>query len=93
VAYLLNARIVEPEKRPLIGNGFLTRNNGVTVGSGFSVRSVPRLYKEDKIPLRESLETAVRGVGYLLEMAASLRGREPGRRGTCTVGSRYQAAQ
>jgi hypothetical protein len=25
---------VEPEKQPLLGNGCVTRNNGVTVGSG-----------------------------------------------------------
>jgi hypothetical protein len=34
VAYLLNARTVEPEKQTLLGNGSVTRNNGVTVGSG-----------------------------------------------------------
>jgi hypothetical protein len=42
----------------------------------FSVRSVPKLYNEDQLSLRESPETAVRkGRGYC-EMAASLRGRE-----------------
>jgi hypothetical protein len=34
VAYLLKARTVEPEKQQLLGNGRVTRNNGVTVGSG-----------------------------------------------------------
>jgi hypothetical protein len=34
VAYLLKARTVKPEKQPLLGNGFVTRNKGVTVGSG-----------------------------------------------------------
>jgi hypothetical protein len=34
VAYLLKARIVEPERQPLLGNDFVTRNNGVTAGSG-----------------------------------------------------------
>jgi hypothetical protein len=34
VAYLLKARTVEPEKQPLLGNGGVTRNNGVIVGSG-----------------------------------------------------------
>jgi hypothetical protein len=58
----------------------------------FSVRSVRRLYNEDQLPLRESLESAVRSVGGWCEMAASLRGREPGNRGTSTVGSHYQAA-
>jgi hypothetical protein len=56
------------------------------------VWSVPRLYNEDQLPLRQSLETIVRRVGSWCEMAASLRGREPGSRGTSTVGSRYQAA-
>jgi hypothetical protein len=34
VAYLLEARIMEPEKQSLLGNGYVTRNNGVIVGSG-----------------------------------------------------------
>jgi hypothetical protein len=34
VAYLLKSRTVEPEKLPLLGNDCVTRNNGVTVGSG-----------------------------------------------------------
>jgi hypothetical protein len=34
VAYFLKARNVELEKRPLLGNSCVTRNNGVTVGSG-----------------------------------------------------------
>jgi hypothetical protein len=38
----------------------------------FSVRSVPRLYNEDHLPLRESPETAFRRVGGWCEMAASL---------------------
>jgi hypothetical protein len=58
----------------------------------FSVRSVPRLYDEDQLPLQESLESAVRRVGGWCEMAVSLRGRELGSRATSTVGSRYQAA-
>jgi hypothetical protein len=62
----------------------------------FSVRFVPRRYKEDQLlsPVRrESPETAVTRVGSWCEMAVSLRVREPGIRGTSTVGSRYQAAQ
>jgi hypothetical protein len=39
----------------------------------FSVPSVPRLYNEEQLPLRGSLETVVRGVGGWCEMAASLR--------------------
>jgi hypothetical protein len=34
VAYLLKATTVEPDKQPLLGNGCVTRNNGITVGSG-----------------------------------------------------------
>jgi hypothetical protein len=34
VAYLLKARTVEPGKQPLLGNGCVTRNNGVIVRSG-----------------------------------------------------------
>jgi hypothetical protein len=55
--------------------------------------SVPRLYNEDQLSLREGPETAVRRVGGWCETAASLRGRDPGGRGTSTVESRYQAAQ
>jgi hypothetical protein len=43
----------------------------------FSVRSVPRLYNEDQLPLRKSLEMAVRKVEGWCEMVASLREREP----------------
>jgi hypothetical protein len=42
------------------------------------VRFVPRLYNEGYLPLRESLETAVKIVGDWCEMAANLRGRGPG---------------
>jgi hypothetical protein len=59
----------------------------------FSVRSVPRLYDEGQLPLRRSLETEVRRVEGSCEMAASLRGREPGNRGSSTVQRCYQAAQ
>jgi hypothetical protein len=52
----------------------------------FYVRSVPRLYNEGQLPLRESLEMRVRR-----EMAVSLRGREPGSRGTSAVERCYQA--
>jgi hypothetical protein len=34
VAYLLKARTVGPEKQPLLGNGCVTRDSGVTVRSG-----------------------------------------------------------
>jgi hypothetical protein len=34
VAYLFKTRTVEWEKPPLVGNGCVTRNNWVTVGSG-----------------------------------------------------------
>jgi hypothetical protein len=47
------------------------------------VRSVSRLYNKGQMPL-ESLETAVRRVGGWCEVAASLRGREPGSRVTST---------
>jgi hypothetical protein len=41
VAYLLKARTMEPDKQTLQGNGYLTRNNAVTVRSGvfFTVRA------------------------------------------------------
>jgi hypothetical protein len=34
VANLPKARTVEPDKQPFLGNGCVTRNNGITVGSG-----------------------------------------------------------
>jgi hypothetical protein len=34
VAYLLKERTVKPEKQPLLHNGCVICNNGVTVGSG-----------------------------------------------------------
>jgi hypothetical protein len=68
----VKARTVEPDKQSLLGNSCVTRNNGVTVGIGVFCVSVPRLYKEDKLPLRASLETADRGVGGWCELAASL---------------------
>jgi hypothetical protein len=39
--------------------------------AAFPVRSVPSLYNEDALPLRESLETAVRRVGRWCEMAGT----------------------
>jgi hypothetical protein len=38
----------------------------------FSVLSVPRLYNEEELRLRESLETAMRRVGDWCEMTARL---------------------
>jgi hypothetical protein len=49
------------------------------------MRSLPRLYNEDKLPLWECLQTDVRKVGGWCEMAVSLRGRELGCRGTYTI--------
>jgi hypothetical protein len=42
------------------------------LGEVFSMRSVPKLYNEEQLRLRESLQTGVRRVGGLCEMAASL---------------------
>jgi hypothetical protein len=39
--------------------------------AAFSVRSVPKRYNKDHLPLRDSLETEVRSVGGWCEMAAS----------------------
>jgi hypothetical protein len=41
VAFVLKARIVEPEKQPLLGDGCVTRNIGLTAGNGifFAVRA------------------------------------------------------
>jgi hypothetical protein len=90
--YLLKARTVDTEVQPLLGNSCVTRNVGVTIGSDVFVRPLPGLYNDDQLPVRDSHETAV-GREDRREMAASLRGREPGSRGTSAVGSRYQAEQ
>jgi hypothetical protein len=50
----------------------------------FSVRSVPKLYNGDQLIIEKSLETGDRRVGGWCEMVASLRGHEPGGRGTST---------
>jgi hypothetical protein len=42
VTYLLKARIVEPQKQPLLGNGCVTRDNGVSVVSGVFCAGVPQ---------------------------------------------------
>jgi hypothetical protein len=34
VAYLLKIRTMEAEKQPLLGNGGVTSNSGITIGSG-----------------------------------------------------------
>jgi hypothetical protein len=46
--------------------------------------SVPRMYNKEQLRLPESLETAVRREPGWSETVASLRGREPGSRGTST---------
>jgi hypothetical protein len=81
VTYLLKTRIVELEKQPLIGNGSVTRNNGVTVGSG--VFCACRAESIKRRPAAD-LGTAVKSVGVWCEIAASLQGRDPGSRGTST---------
>jgi hypothetical protein len=93
VAYLLKARTVEPEKQPLVGNSYVTHTLEQLLEAVFSVWPMPSLCKEGQLPLRESLETAVRRVGGWCEMAASLHGCEPGSRRLSSVGRCYQAAQ
>jgi hypothetical protein len=62
VAYLLKARTVEPEKRPFLGNGCVTHNSGVTVGSGVLCASRTEAIDEDQLPLWASPDMAVRRV-------------------------------
>jgi hypothetical protein len=91
VVYLLKARTVELEKQPLLGNGCVTHNSGVTVGSGVLWAVPVKACNEDHLPLRESVEVAVRRVGGWCEVAATLQGCEPRSRGMSTVVSHYQA--
>jgi hypothetical protein len=64
VVYLLKAKNVEPGKEPLLGNGYVTRNNGVTVLYGSCRGCITRSSCH-----YGSLETAVRMVGCWDEMA------------------------
>jgi hypothetical protein len=103
VACLLKSRIVKPAEtvvtRQQLNNRQMlaSRDTQVTIEelskNAFSARSVPSLYNEDQLPLRENPEMVVRGVEGWCEMAARLQGREPGSRVTSTVGRRYQAEQ
>jgi hypothetical protein len=36
MSYLFKARTVAPEKKPMLGIGYVTHNNRVTVGNGVS---------------------------------------------------------
>jgi hypothetical protein len=42
--YLIKVRTVDPEKELLLGNGCVTQNNGITVGSDIFVNSLCRGY-------------------------------------------------
>jgi hypothetical protein len=55
------------------------------------MRSMPRLYKEEQLRLRESFVTAVRRVRGSCETVAGQYGREYGSCGSYGVGSHYQA--
>jgi hypothetical protein len=59
----------------------------------FPVRSLLKLYNVDQLPLRDSLEIAIRRVGGWCEMAASLQVCESGSSGMSTVGRCYPAEQ
>jgi hypothetical protein len=52
----------------------------------FSARSFLRLCNKDQLPLRESLEMAVRRVGCSCEISARLRGHEPSAEENSVVG-------
>jgi hypothetical protein len=88
VAYLSKKRIMRPEKLSLLGNVCVTLNNLLTVRSGVfcAVRIGSNCHYG-------SLEMAVRRVRDLFEMAASLRGREPGNKGSSTIVKRYHTEQ
>jgi hypothetical protein len=69
-----------------------TTEHAVVEGT-LSVLSVTGLYNGDRPSLRDSPETAVSRVGGWCDMAASLRGHEPGNTGTSIVGRCLQAEQ
>jgi hypothetical protein len=76
VAYRPVVRQRLRNKQPLLSNGSVAVDTHAVIEelleALFSVRSVPRLYNEGQLQLRESLETALRSVGGRCEMAASL---------------------
>jgi hypothetical protein len=78
------------QARPFLGNGSAAIEGLLEVL--FSVWSMPRVYNEDQLPLREHSVMVVRRVGGWCVMAASLQGREPQGRGTSAVQRHYQAA-
>jgi hypothetical protein len=55
------------------------------------MRSLLRLYNEEQLRLRKSLQTAVRRIVVSCETVAGQQGREHGSRGSYGVASRYQA--
>jgi hypothetical protein len=57
VAYMLKAKIVEPEKQQWLGHGCETRNNGVTVGSSVFCAVRAEAINKGQLPLRDSPET------------------------------------
>jgi hypothetical protein len=71
------ARTVEPQKQPLLSNGCVTLNNGITLGSGvFCAVRAEAIHDED-----QSLETACPyggGFDYLHHRPASRRRRRKG---------------
>lgn len=107
VTRALRPRIVKPAatvvarerlcKRALLGHVIAAADTHSTTeelwDEMFSVRSLPRLYNDYQLSVRESSETAVRRVGGWREMADSLQGLEPTIRGTSAVWRGYRAAQ
>jgi hypothetical protein len=70
-----------------------TLNEIVECGVFYADRAEAILYNVYQLPLREILAASVRRVGGWSDMAAILRGCEPGNRGTSHVGRSYQATQ
>jgi hypothetical protein len=78
VAYLLEARIVEPEKGPFLGNGSIARNNGITFGSGdFSAVLAETIYRGPTAVTEEN--PCGGGVEYLHRDPASRKRRRNGK--------------
>jgi hypothetical protein len=78
VAYLLKVRIEEPEKYPLLRNGCVTRNNGMTVGSSVFCAVRAEAIKQGPYTITEEYPCGG-GVEYLHRDPASRRRRQNGK--------------
>jgi hypothetical protein len=80
MAYFLKARTVNPEKQLLLGNGCVTRNIRVTVGSGvFCAVRAEVIYRGPSVITGYTEDPCGGGVEYLHRDPASRKRRRNGK--------------